>query len=76
MLMVLGVPVQVPNVGVTVITEVTAAVVLFTVVKEGIVPVPVAGIPMPGCVLVQFNAALAGVPVIVCVGIVAPAQTL
>jgi hypothetical protein len=76
MLIVLGVPVQVPNVGVTVITEVIEAGVLFTVVNDGIVPVPVEGIPIPGCVLVQPRTAFAGVPVMVWVGIVAPAQTL
>jgi hypothetical protein len=45
---VLGVPTHVPNVGVTVITELMAAVVLLTAVKEGIVPEPVAAIPIPG----------------------------
>jgi hypothetical protein len=73
---VLGVPTQVPKVGVTVTTEVIEAAVLFVAVNDGIVPTPVAGIPIPGWVLVQPNTAFAGVPVIVCVGIVAPEQTL
>jgi hypothetical protein len=65
MFMVLGVPMQVPSVGVTVITELIAAGVLLTAVNEGIVPTPVAGIPILGCVFVQLKTALAGVPVIV-----------
>jgi hypothetical protein len=73
---VLGVPTQVPSVGVTVITEVIEAAVLFVAVNEGIVPTPVAGIPMLGCVFVHPKTAFAGDPVIVCVGIVAPEQTL
>jgi hypothetical protein len=76
MLIVLGVPTQVPSVGVRVMTEVIDAAVLFVAVNEGIVPTPAAGIPIPGCVFVQPNTAFAGVPVIVCVGMVAPAQTL
>ena len=46
--MVLGVPMQVPKVGVTVTTEVIEAGVLLTAVNEGIVPVPVAAMPIPG----------------------------
>jgi hypothetical protein len=76
MFIVLGVPTHVPNVGVTVITEVIEAAVLLVAVNDGIVPTPVAGIPIPGCVLVHPKTAFAGAPVIVCVGIVAPAQTL
>ena len=44
---VLGVPVHVPSVGVTVITDVIDAGVLLTAVNEGMVPTPVAGIPIP-----------------------------
>jgi hypothetical protein len=47
MVIVLGVPTQVPKVGVTVTTEVIEAGVLLTAVNEGIVPTPVAGIPIP-----------------------------
>jgi hypothetical protein len=65
MVIVLGVPTHVPSVGVTVTTEVIDAAVLLTAVNEGIVPVPVAGIPIPGWVFVHPNTAFIGVPVIV-----------
>jgi hypothetical protein len=65
MVIVLGVPTHVPSVGVTVTTEVIDAAVLLTAVNEGIVPVPVAGIPIPGWVFVHPNTAFTGVPVIV-----------
>ena len=55
MVIVLGVPAQVPKVGVTVTTEVIEAGVLLTAVNEGIVPVPVAAMPIPGCVFVHKN---------------------
>jgi hypothetical protein len=48
MFIVLDVPVHVPSVGVTVMTDVIEAAVLFTAVNEGIVPEPVAAIPIPG----------------------------
>jgi hypothetical protein len=47
MVIVLGVPVHVPSVGVTVTTEVIDAAVLLTAVNEGMVPTPVAGMPIP-----------------------------
>jgi hypothetical protein len=76
MLIVLDGPVHVPKVGVTVIIDVNAAFVLFTAVNDGIVPEPDAGIPIPGCVFVQFITAVDGVLVTVCAGIVSPEQTL
>lgn len=51
---VLGVPVQEPDTGVTVMVAVTGAVPAFTAVKAGILPVPDAARPMDGVLLVQL----------------------
>ena len=58
MVNVLLIPVQLTpplmKVGVTVIVAVTGVVPLFTAVKEGILPVPLAARPIAGVLLVQL----------------------
>jgi hypothetical protein len=60
---VLGVPVQVRRVGVTVMVAVTGMIPVLTGKKERIFPVPLAGIPIEGLLFVQLNATVPGVPV-------------
>jgi len=55
MVNVVGVPAQPLAVGVTVMVEVMGAVPLFNPVNDGISPLPEAGKPMTGLLLVQVN---------------------
>jgi len=57
MVKVIGVPVQTPVTGVTVMEALTAAAVVFIAVKEAILPLPEAARPIPGLLFTQLNAA-------------------
>ena len=61
MVKVVGVPVQVPKVGVTVIVAIIGATVALVAVKLGILPVPLAAKPIAVLLLVQLKVAAAGV---------------
>jgi hypothetical protein len=74
---VVAVPVQpLAVVGVTVIVAVTGAAVLFTAVKLGILPCPLATRPIPGVLLVQLNIVPATVPVNVTAVVGEPLQSV
>ena len=67
-----GKPVQPLADGVTVMVAVTGAVPVFTAVKAGIFPLPLAARPMEGAVLVQLYALPATAPVNDIAFVVAP----
>ena len=67
---VIGVPTQVPTVGVTVIVPDMGPAVAFVAVKDGISPVPLAARPMDGLEFVQLKVA-PGVELVNVIGVVA-----
>jgi len=71
----IGIPVQPPALGVTVIVAVIAVAVAFTVVNAGIVPVPLAPSPIAVLLFVQLYVAPATLPLSVTAASVVPAHT-